>query len=116
MAFKSNEAFYDYQSMFGDTKLRHGQPCFGLVIKDCSDLVPTTPPERAFLISLASQDGGISKIAKHNQLKGPIRPGDLIAWVPLTQYGPEETEWDGALIALCAPEFNDNGVKVITYF
>ena len=122
-SFRSNEAFFEYYSTHGDTKLEKGKPSYAVVVSDKTDSASRIfgepikdPLQRVFLIHVASRNFDVMQHVAHDQRKGIIKEGDLVAWIPVQKLNFGKDKWDGALIALCAPEFGDHGVKVITYF
>ncbi|MBX9643377.1 MAG: hypothetical protein K2W91_04655 [Novosphingobium sp.] len=118
--FKSNEAFFEYQCRFGDTTPRYGHVCYAIVVGDHTAIAREAGIAtadnliRVLGIRLAAPDNGRAMLVDHDMRRGIVHPGDLVAFLPLEHH--PAIGWQGALIAKCAPAFNDSGVEVLQRF
>lgn len=120
LAFKSGEAFFEYQCRFGVTDIKRKQGLVGLVldatkefgINDAKERQPDGTQRR--LIKVVSQDGGFIVVANTPTNKGDIlRVGDVVIWVPLEYVGniitisqDKRIGWVGLIMAKVQPQID----------
>lgn len=117
--FKNAQAFFDYHCQYGDTNLHKGAICYAMVSSDVTDVAasnfgPAEPNYQILSLTVANKDGGFRRIVPHNADSGRLEPGDLVAWVPSHKH--ETMGWQGPIVAKCAPEFVDTGVRVLALY
>ena len=108
LPFKDNDAFFTYQCRYGVTDIALGRAIVGQVLHNATKLaaeaMPTSAPAgQVYLIKLASNSGTEQTFAACGQPDVYLRPGDLVAWMPV-RYIEALGKWHGVIFAKLAPE------------
>lgn len=121
LPFKDGAGFLEYQCKYGFTDIRPKQGIVALVLdskKEFGTATPVKVDERGVqtaTLKVASEDGGFIVSAQTPSGKGdPLRPGDVVIWVPLQHIGdaavPDGLDkrfgWVGFIVAKVEPEID----------
>jgi len=119
--FRTGEDVFELLCKYADNEVRSGTIYYGLVIDDVTQAAQAAYPnphalpwQRMILIKLPNTEKPVEKFCYHDARQGHLATGDLIAWTPTEHH--ELLGWQGPILAKCAPEFTDDGLKVITYY
>lgn len=115
--FKTNQEFFDYQCQYGVTDIQPNRGIVAIVIDAVAEFGAQASVHYSeegisrAILRVASTDGGFIAVAETaGPSDKPLKPGDLVVWVPIERQqflenavGDERTAWLGLILAEINP-------------